>query len=89
MFGRIGEKKTLLNNILSRKANWRGHILVRNFLLHDAIEGHMTKTKGVRRRIKHLLDGFRNRRIYWELKEKIEDKKFGNDNLPHEYKEEI
>ena len=27
---RIGEKRTLLNNILLRKANWIGHILKRN-----------------------------------------------------------
>ena len=36
---RIGEKRTLLNNILRRKAIWIGHILRRNCLLHDAIEG--------------------------------------------------
>ena len=42
---RIGEKRTLLNNILRRKANWIGHILRINCLLHDAIEGQMTKVK--------------------------------------------
>ena len=26
---RIGEKRSLLNNILSRKANWIGHILIK------------------------------------------------------------
>ena len=31
---RIGEKRTLLNNILRRKANWIGHILRTNCLLH-------------------------------------------------------
>ena len=36
---RIGEKRTLLNNILRRKVNWIGHILRRNYLLNDAIEG--------------------------------------------------
>ena len=30
---RIGEKRILLNNILRRKANWIGHILIRNYLL--------------------------------------------------------
>ena len=35
---RIGEKRTLENNIQRRKANWTGHILRRNCLLHDAIE---------------------------------------------------
>ena len=47
---RIGEKRTLLNNILRRNANWIGHILRRNCLLHDAIEGQMTEVKGVRKR---------------------------------------
>ena len=27
---RIGEKRTLLNNIIRRKANWIGHILRKN-----------------------------------------------------------
>ena len=47
---RIGEKRTLLNNILRRNANCIGHILRRNNLLHDAIGGQMTEVKGVRRR---------------------------------------
>ena len=34
---RIREKRTLLNNILSRKANWIGSILKRNWLLHVGI----------------------------------------------------
>ena len=42
---RIGEKRAILNIILRRKANWIGHILRRNCLLHDAIEGQMTKVK--------------------------------------------
>ena len=60
---------TLLNNILRRKANWIGHILRRNCLLHDAIEEQMTELKGVGRRKTQLLDDLRNRRRYWELKE--------------------
>ena len=39
----IGEKRTLLNN---RKTNWVGHILRRNCLLHDTIEGQMAEVKG-------------------------------------------
>ena len=58
---RIGEKRTLLNNILRRKSNWIGHIMRRNFLRHDAIEEQMTKVKGVgRRRRTQLLDDLRN-----------------------------
>ena len=57
----IGDKRTLLKNILCRKANWIGHILRRNCLLHNAIEGQMMKEKGVgRRRRTQLLDDLRN-----------------------------
>ena len=41
----IGEKRTLLNNILRRKDNWSGHILSINCLLHNVIEGQMTEVK--------------------------------------------
>ena len=37
----------LLNNIPYRKTNWIGHILRRNSLLHDVIDGQMTEMKGV------------------------------------------
>ena len=47
---RIREKKTYLNNILSRKFNCVGNILGRNCLLHDAT-GQMTKMNGVGRSI--------------------------------------
>ena len=45
----IGEKRTLLSNILRRKANLIGHILRRNCLVYDAIEGQMMEVKGVGR----------------------------------------
>ena len=72
---RIGEKRTLLNNIARRKVNWIGHNLRRNCLLRDATEGQMTEVKGVGSRTTQLLDDIRNRRRYWELKEKVEDRK--------------
>ena len=40
---RLDEKRTLLNNMLRRKANWIGHILRRNFLFHDVVEGQVTR----------------------------------------------
>ena len=72
---RIGEKRTLLNNIVRRKANWIGHILRRNCLLHDAIEGQMKEVKGIGRRRTQLLDDLRNIRRYWEPKEEAGSKK--------------
>ena len=71
----IGEKRTLLNNILRRKANWIGNILRRNCVLHGAIEGQMAEVKEVGRRRTHLLDDLRNRRRYWELNEETEVRK--------------
>ena len=70
---RIGEKRLLLSIILRRKANWIGHILRRNCLLHDAIEGQMMEVNGVGRRRTQLLDDLKNGRRYWELKEEAED----------------
>ena len=67
---RIGEKRSL-----RRKANWIGHILRRNCLLHYVIEGQMTEVKGGGRRRTQLLNDLRNRRRYWELKEEAEDRK--------------
>ena len=71
---RIGEKRTLLNNILCRKVNWIGHILRRNCLFYDAIVGQMTEVKGVGRRRTQFLDDLRNGRRYWELKAETEDR---------------
>ena len=40
------------------------HILRKNCLLHDAIEGHVTEVKGVGKRKTQLLADLRNRRRY-------------------------
>jgi hypothetical protein len=70
-----GEKRILLNRVLHRKANWIGHILRWNCLLHDAIEVQVMEVKGVRRRRRMQLFCFvlENRKRYWELKEEAED----------------
>ena len=51
----VGDSKIgrrIINKVrfAERKANWIGHILRRNCLLHDAIEGQMTEVKSVGRR---------------------------------------
>ena len=67
-------EKSTSKYILRRKTNWIGHVLIRNCLHHDAIEGQMTEVKGVGRRRTRLLDDLRNRIRYWELKEEAEDR---------------
>ena len=56
---RVNEQRNILHEIRKRKANWIGHILRRNCLLKQVIEGKMkveievTKRRG------------RNLRSYW------------------------
>ena len=58
----VAEKRTLLNNIICRKVYWIGHILRRNCLLHDAIQGQMTDLKGAGRRRTQLLDDLKQKK---------------------------
>jgi hypothetical protein len=48
--GHTREKRTLLNNILRRKANLIGHILRTKSLLHYSTKEEMTKVKGVEKK---------------------------------------
>ena len=62
----------ILHKIRKRKANWIGHILHRNCLLKQVIEGKIkgemdvTRRRGRRRR--KLLDDLKDRRGYSHLK---------------------
>jgi hypothetical protein len=69
----VKEQRNILHEISKRKANWIGHILRRNCLLRQVIEGkikggiEVTGRRG-RRRMK-LLDNLKERRGYAHLKE--------------------
>ena len=75
---RINEQRNILHEIRKRKANWIGHILRRNCLLKQVIEGkikgeiEVTRRQGSRRR--KLLDDLKNRREYSHLKEEALDR---------------
>jgi hypothetical protein len=62
------EQRNILHEIRKRKANWIGHILRRNCLLKQVIEGkigegiEVTRRRGRRR--KKLLDDLKDRRGY-------------------------
>jgi hypothetical protein len=74
---RVNEQRYILYEIRKRKANWIGHILRRNCLLKQVIEGKMkgemevTIRRGSRR--KKLLDEPKDRRGYYHLKEEAQD----------------
>ena len=73
---RLQENRSLISNALKRKANWIGHILRRNGLLHDILEGKMeggNASRLGRRRIQ-ILDDLKNGKRYWELKEEVENR---------------
>jgi hypothetical protein len=69
---RVSEQRNILHEIRKRKANWIGHILRRNCLLKQVIEGKIkgqidvTRRRGRRR--KKLLDDLGDRRGYSHLK---------------------
>jgi hypothetical protein len=75
---RVKEQRNILHEICKRKANWIGHILRRNCLLEQVIEGkikggiEMTGRRGGRRR--KLLDDLKERRGYSYLKEEALDR---------------
>jgi len=77
---RLKEQRNILHEINKQKANWIGHILRRNCLLQQIIEGkikgggvlEVTEKRG--RRSRKLLDVFRERRGYSHLKEEALDR---------------
>ena len=74
---RVNEQRNILREIRKRKANWIGHILRRNCLLKQVIEGkikgQMDVTRRRGRRRKKLLDDLKDRRGYFHLKEEALD----------------
>jgi hypothetical protein len=75
---RVKEQRNILYEISKRKANCIGHILHRNCLLQQVIEGkikggiEVTGRRGTRRR--NLLDDLKERRGYCHLKEEALDR---------------
>jgi hypothetical protein len=69
---RVKEQRNIVHEISKRKANWIGHILRRNCLLQQVIEGKIKGSRGRRRR--KLLDDLTGRRGYSNLKEEALDR---------------
>ena len=66
MLLRVNEQRNILHEIRKRKGNWIGHILHRNCLLKQVIEGkkkgEMEVARRGGRRRKKLLDNLKDRR---------------------------
>ena len=75
---RVNKHRNILHEIRKRKANWIGHILRRNCLLKQVIEGkikgEMEVTRRRVRRCKKLLDDLKDRTGYFHLKEEALDR---------------
>ena len=70
---RVNEQRNILHEIRKQKANWIGHIVRRNCLLKQVIEGKIKGEMEVARRRKKLLDDLKDRRGYCHLKEEALD----------------
>ena len=75
---RVNEQRNILHEIRKRKANWIGHILRRNCLLKQVMEGKMKGEMAVTRRRgrkrKNLLDDLKERTGYSHFKEEALDR---------------
>ena len=71
---RVNEQRNIPHEIRKRKANLIGHILRRNCLLKQVIEGKIKGEMEVTRRRKKLLDDLTDRRGYSHLKEDALDR---------------
>ena len=75
---RVNEQRNILQEIRKRKANWIGHVLRKNCLLEQVIEGmikgEMEVTRRRGRRRKKLLDDLKDRSGYSHLKEEAIDR---------------
>jgi hypothetical protein len=75
---RVDKQRNILHEIRKRKANWIGHILRRNCLLKQVIEGkikgEMEVIRRRGRRRKKLLDDLKGRRGYSHLKAEALDR---------------
>jgi len=75
---RVNKQRIILHEISKRKANWIGHILRRNCLLKQVIEGkikgQIEVTRRRERRRRKLLDDLKDSRGYCELKEEALDR---------------
>jgi hypothetical protein len=75
---RVEEQRNILHEISKRKSNWICHILRRNCLLRQVIEGkievgiEVTRIRGRRRR--KLLDDLKERRGYSHLTDEALDR---------------
>ena len=74
----LGAQLRYIIRLLLQSSNWIGHILRRNCLLQQVIEGkikgqiEVTRRRG--RRCKKLLDDLKDRRGYCQLKEEALDR---------------
>jgi len=82
---RVNEQRNILQETSKRKANWIGHILRRNCLLKQVIEGKIKGEMEVERRRgrrrKKLLDDLNDRRGYCHLKEEALDRTVWRDRF--------
>ena len=74
VLNRVGEVRQLLMDIKKRKKTWIGHVLRRNGLMREVLEGRMRGKRTVGRRRQQMMDELAGGG-YKELKGKAQDRK--------------
>ena len=64
----------MLELVRKRKRNWLGHLLRRNCLLKDALEGMINGKKGHSRRRYQMIENIMTNGLYEDMKRKAEKK---------------
>ena len=68
---RVKEENSILLTIKRRNTSWIAHVLRKNCLL-KRVSIEVTERRG--RRLKQILDDFKETRGYWKLKEDVVDR---------------
>jgi hypothetical protein len=71
---RVKKDRNMLHTVKGREGSWIGHVLRKNCLTKRVIEGEIEGKGRERRRLKQLLDGLKEIRRFWKLKEDALDR---------------
>ena len=71
---RLGENRTIINSIYSRRKNWVGHVIRGDMLLRAVLEGRMMSKRGRGRPYTGLLDELIGKYTYENMERRAADR---------------
>ena len=82
VLGQVNEKRKLLNTILEREKRWLGHILRRESLVKEVIEGRMEGKRGRGKPRIMMLDDIKADETYEKIKRRAMDRECWRNWMP-------